>query len=128
SKLILYKSCEICLEKIDSNYLFYINNCKHIACNTCLYQYLDINLKNISKYPIKCFSFKCKVVISYDIVKRVLNNEDKYFTFKIFNNIFNTHPNDRINCPYKNCNNIMIRNTGKYIIQASKKILKQCKL
>eukprot|EP01083_Nonionella_stella_P169852 576860_1 len=53
--------CPICLMENDP--YIYLVNCNHIICRECLFNYIKSQIKDASKYPMKCFNFKCDVML-----------------------------------------------------------------
>lgn len=76
-------NCKICLDGFDDeNSIFPLQLCEHVFHKLCLTEYLCIQIKE-SKLPIFCPDPKCKVEISDNDLKDLLDDEQyqKYSNF-----------------------------------------------
>eukprot|EP01084_Bolivina_argentea_P026440 49183_1 len=63
-KNIIYTpECPICLMEVEPENYTYLINCNHLICQYCLFNYIKSQIKDASKYPMKCFNFKCDVML-----------------------------------------------------------------
>ena len=69
------RNCSICLK--EQTHCIQLTNCDHMICRKCLYKYIENNLKDISKYPMKCFHYDCN---------KILHLKDVKYAFKLKKN------------------------------------------
>lgn len=91
-------TCPICFMEVED----YINlkNCNHLICKECLNGYISTDLKNIIKYPLKCFQQNCDELLDFVDVQYALNfNKDSLFIFNKFSILCAISPKEREQCP-----------------------------
>eukprot|EP01083_Nonionella_stella_P187558 689423_1 len=84
-KLNLIKpECPVCLTKV-SKYVR-LKSCDHLICDQCFRGYVTNDLKNLSKYPLRCFELNCNQLLDHqDVAVHAFNNDEKQLS------IFNTN-------------------------------------
>ena len=95
-------TCPICFMEVRE--YIHLKNCNHLICRECLNQYISCDLKNISKYPLKCFQQNCDELLDHLDIKYALNNnQDDLFIFDKFSILCAISPNERETCPKSDC-------------------------
>lgn len=101
-KKINLPTCPICFMEVRD--YIHLKNCNHLICRECLKQYISCDLKNISKYPLKCFQQNCDELLDHLDIKYALNdNKDDLFIFDKFSILCAISPNERETCPKQDC-------------------------
>ena len=63
------KECVICLEKQNFENFSKPDNCPHIFCNDCWYNYLLTKINEGNAIKIKCMDQKCNSILNVDFIK-----------------------------------------------------------
>eukprot|EP01084_Bolivina_argentea_P016856 31489_1 len=91
------QTCPICLEKKQ---LKPLTNCDHSLCTDCLESFIRSNLKNISKYPMKCYDVtNCNQILHFNDVSNVLKNKSDLKIFEKFSVLCAIPDSERDLCP-----------------------------
>ena len=127
------KECTICLEKQNLENFSKPDNCTHMFCNDCWYNYFSTKINEGNAIKIKCMEQKCNLILDADFVLNILgnkNNKDiikKFYKFKRRQEIEKI-PN-HIFCPYKNCEGYAITKKDNHFLKCNKghKFCSKCK-
>ena len=127
------KECIICLEKQNLDNFSKPDNCSHMFCNDCWYNYLSTKIDEGNAIKIKCMEQNCNSILDVEFVMNILgnkNNKDlikKFYKFKRKQEIEQI-PN-HIFCPYKNCEGYSIKQNDNNFLKCNKghKFCSKCK-
>ena len=127
------KECVICLEKQNFENFSKPDNCPHIFCNDCWYNYLLTKINEGNAIKIKCMDQKCNSILNADFILNILRNKSnsnlikKFYKFKRRQEI-EKKPN-HIFCPYKDCEGFSIKQKDNKFLKCNKghKFCSKCK-
>jgi len=71
------KTCVVCLESVDKKDFVEHQLCKHSQCKDCFTRYLKMCVKEITRYPIKCYEAGCKKKWNIAFLQNFLTEEEK---------------------------------------------------
>ena len=91
-------TCPICMEKVSKS--IKLKKCQHLICHSCLNRYILSNLKNITKYPMRCFMNECDELLDItDIESALNNNKEQLSIYDKFSILCAISPDERDQCP-----------------------------
>jgi len=127
------KECIICFEKKNSESFSNPDNCSHMFCNDCWFNYLLEKINEGNAIKIKCMEQKCNSFLDTDFILNILRNKNNLDLIKKFNKFkkrqeIENIPN-HIFCPYKNCEGFSIKEKDNNFLKCNKghKFCSKCK-
>ena len=123
------EKCLICINNCKKSIMNeFVLSCNHQCCKECFFQFIKDKINKGEVSEIHCFCFKCKVIISEQIIRSVIKENktlcDKYDKFKTRDLVMSSE--DKKFCPEQNCNSYLEWRKGQNINVECKNGHKYC--
>lgn len=125
--------CKICLEKKILENFSHPDNCPHMFCNDCWFNYLLSKINEGNAIKIKCMEQKCNSTLDSNFILNILKNKNNLELIKKFNKFKRRQEIEKIPnhifCPYKNCEGYSIQQKDNKFLICNKghKFCSKCK-
>ena len=74
-KHLTYLCCQVCYELQDSEQFFFLKECGHEYCKSCVNMHLQKLIDTCEVSKLKCLNYECRATFSEEEIRQVLDND-----------------------------------------------------